>query len=95
MSITKMTNKPTKSDRIQAALALANCVQRRRQNLGMSIERAADLAGMRVSEWCALETGWVPDTLGILQAVAGTLELGYLQLSFLAEMSQYNQITPV
>jgi predicted transcriptional regulator len=68
-----MTNKPTKSGRI--LVALANCVQLRRQNLGMSIERAADLAGMRVSEWCALETGWVPDTLGILRAVAGTLEL--------------------
>jgi len=91
----KMTNIPTKSDRIQAALALANCVQRRRQNLGMSIECAADLAGMRVSEWCALETGWVPDTLGILRAVADTLELGYVQLSFLAEISESSQIKPV
>jgi transcriptional regulator with XRE-family HTH domain len=91
----KMTNIPTKSDRIQAALALANCVQRRRENLQMSMERAADLAGMRLSQWFALETGWVPDTLDVLRAVAETLEVGYLQLSCLAEVSQYNQIKPV
>ena len=54
----------------------------------MSVERAADLAGMQVSEWCALEAGWVPNTLDVLRAVADTLELGYLQLSFLAEISQ-------
>jgi hypothetical protein len=95
MSIMKMTNTPTKSDRIHNALALANTVQRRRQNLQMSVERAADLAGMQVSEWCALEAGWVPDALDVLRAVADTLELGYLQLSFLAEMSEYNQIDPV
>jgi hypothetical protein len=95
MSTTKMTNNPTKPDRVRNALALANCVQRRRQNLGMSIERAADLAGMRLSQWFALETGWVPNTLDVLRAVADTLELGYLQLSFLAEISEFNQTKPV
>jgi transcriptional regulator with XRE-family HTH domain len=95
MSITKMTNKPTKSDRAHNALALAHTVQRRRENLHMSMERAADLAGMQFSEWFALEAGWVPDTLNVLRAVADTLEVGYLQLSFLAEVSKYNQIKPV
>ena len=80
MSILKMTNKPTKSDRARNALALANTVQRRRESLHMSIEGAADLAGMQVSEWCALEAGWVPDALDVLRAVADTLELGYLHL---------------
>ena len=94
MSMTKMTHNPTKSTRIQAALSLANTVQRRRQNLGMSVERAADLAGIQVSEWCALEAGWVPGTPGVLRAVADTLELGYSQLSFLAEISEFNQIDP-
>lgn len=88
MSIAKSSNQTMKSNRIQNALALANTVQRRRENLGMSVERAADLAGMQVSEWCALEAGWVPNTLDVLRAVADTLELGYLQLSFLAEISQ-------
>ena len=94
ISITKIANN-AKSNRIEAFLTLAKCVQRRRENLGMSIERATDLAGMQVSQWCALEAGWVPDTLGVLCAVAETLELGYLQLSFLAEISQDNQIKPV
>jgi transcriptional regulator with XRE-family HTH domain len=91
----KPTNKTVKSNRTEASLTLAKCVQRRRENLGMSVERAADLAGMKVSEWCALEAGWVPDAFDVLRAVADTLELGYLQLSFLAEISQYNQINPV
>lgn len=88
MSMTKLTNQTMKSNRIQASLPLANTVQRRRLNMGMSIERAADLAGMQTFEWCALEAGWVPDTLCILRAVANTLELNALQLSFLAEISQ-------
>lgn len=75
-------------------MALASTVQRRRQNLGMSVESAADLCGLQVSEWCALETGWVPDKC-VLSAVAQTLDVGYLQLSFLAEVSRYNQIKPV
>ena len=92
MSMIKSGNPTKKSDRIHNALALANTVQRRRQNLGMSVERAADLAGMQVSEWCALESGcWVPGTVTVLRAVADTLELGYLLLAFLAEISEYNQ----
>ena len=74
-------------------MALASTVQRRRQNLGMSVGRR-DLCGLQVSEWCALETGWVPDKC-VLSAVAQTLDVGYLQLSFLAEVSRYNQIKPV
>jgi hypothetical protein len=37
----------------------------------------------------------VPDSFCVLRAVADTLELGYLQLSFLAEISEYNQAKPV
>jgi predicted transcriptional regulator len=94
MSINKSSNS-MKSDRIHNALVLANTVQCRRENLGMSIERAADLAGMTVSQWFALEGGWVPTSFDFLRAVAETLELGYMQLTFLAEISEYNQINPV
>jgi len=62
MSMPKSTNQTMKSSRIQASLTLANTGQRSRENLGMPIERAADLAGMQISEWGALEAGWVPDT---------------------------------
>jgi len=94
MGMTQSANQSKKSTRIQAALSLVNTVQRRRQNLEMSVERAADLAGIQVSEWCALEAGWVPGTPGVLRAVADTLELGYSQLSFFAEISEFNQIDP-
>jgi hypothetical protein len=94
MSMIKSSNS-VKSDRIEASLTLAECVQRRRENLQMSVERAAELAGMQVSEWRALEAGWVPDGFNVLRSVAETLELGYIQLTFLAEISQFNQINPV
>jgi len=93
MSILK-SGKSMKSGRIQNALALAYTIQRRRQNLQMSVERAADLAGMTVSQWFALEGGWVPG-FDVLRAIAETLELGYMQLTFLAEVSKYNQSKPV
>jgi len=44
------------------------------------------------SEWCALEAGWIPDDESrLLRAIAGTLESGYLNLLFIAEVSRYNQ----
>ena len=49
MSMTKLIDNPMKSCRFHHAFSLGNTVQRRRLNLGMSVERAADLAGMEVS----------------------------------------------
>ena len=70
---------------------LATSVQRRRCELGLSVERAAALAGVAVSEWAALESGWVPTEDAVLQTVAGVLEACHLQLSLIAEVSLYNQ----
>ena len=72
-------------------LLLASCI-RRREELGLSIERAAELSGIVSSEWCALEAGWVPDDESkLLWSIAGALESGYLNLLFIAEVSRYNQ----
>ena len=80
---------PTPAD---LALLLARCVRRRRGELGLSIERAAELSGMEISEWCALESGWIPDDESkLLWSIAGALESGYLNLLFIAEVSRYNQ----
>ena len=74
------------------AFLLASYIRRRRQALAMSVERAAELAGMKTSDWCVLEAGWVPEGESkLLQAVARTLEIGYSQLSFIAELNRYNQ----
>jgi hypothetical protein len=72
------------------ALFLASFVARRRK-LGLTIERAADLAGIKVSQWCDLEAGWVPVDRSVLRAVADTIEVNYVQVSFLAEVALYNQ----
>lgn len=89
-----LLNNPISSN-VHYGLALASRVERRRRELRLSVERAAELAGMETSEWCALEYGWVPTDSSVLRAVAGTLEASYLEISFLAEVSEYNQSDPV
>ena len=42
-------------------MLLARSVRHRREQLGLSVQRAAELSGMVVSDWYALEAGWVPD----------------------------------
>jgi transcriptional regulator with XRE-family HTH domain len=41
----------------------------------MSVEEAAGLSGMTVSEWMAIEDGHVPQDLDRLRAISATLEL--------------------
>jgi hypothetical protein len=41
----------------------------------MSIEEAAGLSGMQVSEWMAIEDGHVPREVDRLRAMAATLEI--------------------
>ena len=79
------------AERTDMAMLLARNVRQRREQLGLSVQRAAELSGMVVSDWYALEAGWVPDDESQLRAVAGALETGYLNLSFIAEISRYNQ----
>lgn len=58
----------------------AKAIQKNRQARGLSLEDAARLAGMKTSEWAAIEAGAVPRTEAELHAIAGTLEIGYDQL---------------
>ena len=86
-------NQPTPSPRQYCLLEflLAIWARDRRRALGMSVERAAELAGMAISEWCALEVGWVPEKESTLQAIAGTLETRYGNVSMKAWISRYHQ----
>ncbi len=72
--------------------ALARFTRERRGKLGLSLERAAELAGLELSEWCALESGWAPDDMGAIQAIAATLETSWIDFSFLALMAECQQI---
>jgi transcriptional regulator with XRE-family HTH domain len=76
-------------------LLLASCIRRRREELGLSIERAAELAGMAISEWCAREVGWVPEEESQLQAIAGILEVSFPCVLFVADVSSAFQPLPV
>ena len=69
---------------------LSRYIRQRRQQLGLTQQRAAELAGMELSEWCALECGWVPEMpqgMDLLMAIAGTLETSWADLSFMVLMA--------
>ena len=56
------------------AMLFAHSVRRRREELGLSVKRAAELSGMETSDWYALEAGWVPTVeSGLLDSIAATL----------------------
>jgi hypothetical protein len=52
----------------------AGFVQMRRRQLKMKCEDAARIAGLAVSQWYSLESGWIPDNdSNIWRSIAGTL----------------------
>ena len=48
-----------------------------RTQAGISIEKAAKLSGMEVSEWMAIEDGHVPQEVDRLRAMAATLAISF------------------
>ncbi len=71
---------------------LGESIRQRRLELGISIPEAADLAGITMWQWIAMEYGlWVPEDGPVMQSIADTLEADYLALSFCALVSRVNQ----
>ena len=67
-------------------------VRQRRLELGISIPEAADLSGINMWQWAAMEYGlWIPEDGPVMRSIAGTLEADYLALSFWALVSRVNQ----
>lgn len=52
-------------------------IQGRRNEVNMSVEEAAGLSGMAVSEWMAIEDGHVPQEMDRLRAISASLELAW------------------
>ena len=48
-----------------------------RTETGMSIEEAAGLSGIEVSEWMAIEDGHVPQQVDRLRAISAVLEISF------------------
>jgi Helix-turn-helix domain len=77
--------------RLQPAAALAFFVERRRTRLNLSIEAAARLCGIELSQWHALESGWVPEDRLDIQAIASTLEVPEVDLQSFVDMHRLQQ----
>lgn len=63
-------------------------IRHRRLQLCLKTEDAARLAGLYLSQWIALETGWIPDMRShAALAIAGTLQTKVDDLALLAVCS--------
>ena len=82
----------TTEQRLRNSYLLAHYVQSRREQMFLMLDQAATISGLSVSQWCAVEDGWVPEDNGpVLHALAETLEVGYTQISFIAAVARFNQ----
>lgn len=71
---------------------LGESVRCRRIELGLSIDQAAELSGLCVFQWAALEHAlWVPDDGPALRAVTDTLQANYEMVSYCAAVSRANR----
>ena len=61
----------------------ADAIREARQDVGLSVEDIAKLAGMETSEWAAIEAGYVPTRTARLRSMAGALEVRYDRLIML------------
>jgi len=69
------------------ALTVAIYVYRRRQELGLSMEDAAERAGLELCQWCSMEGGWIPESDSALASIAAALGVCSAQLMLMAMIS--------
>lgn len=48
----------TENERSWLASTVARYSRKRREQLGLTVERAAELSGLKLSQWLALEDSW-------------------------------------
>ena len=78
--------------RLEWASAVARYSYNRRKRLGLTIGRAAELAGMEQSQWVAMENhNWIPEKLSDCQAIAATLEVSWSDFDLVAMLARYAQ----
>ncbi|HWU38852.1 MAG TPA: helix-turn-helix transcriptional regulator [Candidatus Acidoferrum sp.] len=56
-------------------------IQEMRQSAGLSIEEAARLSGMELTEWMAIEDGCAPQDINRLRAMAEAMEINFEKLA--------------
>ena len=68
-------------------LTLAIYVYRRRIELDLSMEDAAERAGLEICQWCSMEGGWVPQSDSAMSSIAAALGVCSAQLQLMAIIS--------
>jgi len=63
-------------------------IQKGRENRGCSVEEVARLAGMKLSEWLAVEAGRVPESAAQLRLMAAALQFSKVQLATIIQICQ-------
>ena len=82
---------PLPADASRLTAALAHYTRTRREHLGLTVAQAAELSSLELSQWCALEDGWAPESLRTIQAIAATLQVRWTEyhvLTFLVDCEQ-------
>ena len=77
-------NEATEAERQWWASASARYSRVRREKLGLSVERAAELSGLELSQWHSLETGWVPEDVCVILAIATALQVRWSDFELVA-----------
>jgi transcriptional regulator with XRE-family HTH domain len=89
MSITRFVSQAPSSPNRSAWLAIfGGMIQERREAIGRSVEEAARLAGMELSEWAAVESGHIPADPDWLRSMAAALEVRFDELALLVYLCQ-------
>ena len=71
--------------------SLARLTVKRREDIGLTLDEAAALSGLELSQWVALEIGWVPEEANLRRAIAATLQVDYTWYSLVATISSFSQ----
>ena len=58
-------------------------IQEVRKGAGLSIEQAAPLAGIEISEWAAIEDGYIPQDQNRLRVMAAAMEISFDRIAML------------
>ena len=67
---------------------LGGGIEETRKLAGLSIEEAAEAAGMEASEWRAIEAGHAPEDQGRLLAMAEAIDVPHDQIALYAFLCQ-------
>jgi transcriptional regulator with XRE-family HTH domain len=68
---------PSEQRHAVRSLLFGRSICETRKSVGLSIEEAARLSGMQISEWLAIEAGYAPEAVSRLRAVADTMEISF------------------